>query len=219
MASIVRIVMQTGPNPGKEYRLDKPEVFLGRDLTCDIVINDSEVSRRHMRFFAQGDSYILEDLGSTNGTFINGQRVVSPTILRNGELISIGEHISFSFETLGADPEATVVSTPARPVAPAQPRPAAPAQPRPVQPFPPQAAAPVPPPPPAGYAGQVPMPPPPMGFAPPRKGLPRWALIVIIVVAAIFVLCILPLIIIDATNSWCALAGGIFNSIQPGACP
>ncbi|NTU75569.1 MAG: hypothetical protein HGA86_05555, partial [Anaerolineaceae bacterium] len=40
-----------------------------------------------------------------------------------------------------------------------------------------------------------------------------------VVAAAILLLCIVPLIVIDSTNSWCSIAGGIFNMIQPGACP
>lgn len=63
-------------------------MFIGRDLTNDIVINDAEISRRHARLISQAGGYVLEDLGSTNGTFINGQRLASPYILRPGETVT-----------------------------------------------------------------------------------------------------------------------------------
>lgn len=247
MAPEYRITMQTGPTPGKEIKLDKREMFLGRDLSNDIVVNDTEVSRRHTRFFAQGDTYVVEDLGSTNGTYVNGQRLVSPYILRPGEMVAIGEHISFIFDSPPVDLDKTMVGTPAGapgvfqqpyqaqpPMAPQQAYPPAayppaappaypPAQPAYVPqqpPMQPQYPGQYPPPeyagqyPPPDYAGQVPMMP---GTA--RRGLPKWALIVIVVAAAILLLCIVPLIVIDSTNSWCSIAGGIFNMIQPGACP
>ena len=51
------------------------QIDVGRDSTNEIVINDSEISRRHARLTFQGGKYVLEDLGSTNGTFINGVQV------------------------------------------------------------------------------------------------------------------------------------------------
>ena len=93
-----RLVMQTGPTPGRDIPLQKSELFIGRDSSNDIVINDAEVSRRHARLFLQGTSYMLEDLGSTNGSFINGQRLVGPTAVRPGEIITLGERINLVFE-------------------------------------------------------------------------------------------------------------------------
>ena len=85
MSSNYRLVMRSGPSIGQIYPLEKSEMVIGRDLGNDIVISDSEVSRRHSRIFKQGNNYVIEDLGSTNGTFVNGQRLTGSYVLRPGE--------------------------------------------------------------------------------------------------------------------------------------
>ena len=109
MAIQPQLVMQTGPNPGKVYALEKPDLTVGRDIGNDIVINDAEVSRKHARLFIQGDQYILEDLGSTNGTFVNGARIASPHVLVSGENIQMGENVIVVYEAPVVDPNATAV--------------------------------------------------------------------------------------------------------------
>jgi len=108
MSSLFRIVLRSGPTPGKTFPLEKGEVFIGRDLSNDIIINDPEISRRHSRLFYQNGAYILEDLGSTNGTSVNGQRLVSPYILQPGETITLGERITLSYEASPQESDATV---------------------------------------------------------------------------------------------------------------
>src|SRR5512133_553533 len=115
MQSNFRLVMRSGPSVGNVYPLDKNEMFLGRDLSNDIVINDPEISRRHSRLFTQGNTIAVEDLGSTNGTFVNGQRLMGPNVLRPGDVITFGERMSLVFESADFDQDATVVSPAARP--------------------------------------------------------------------------------------------------------
>src|SRR5512142_1310309 len=110
-----RLVMRSGPSVGKVYPLDKDEMFIGRDLSNDIVINDPEISRRHARLFNQGNTYVLEDLGSTNGSFVNGQRLMGPNVLRPGDMITFGERMSLVFESSDFDQDATVVNPSSRP--------------------------------------------------------------------------------------------------------
>ena len=109
MATQPQLVMQTGPNPGKVFALEKPDITIGRDIANDIVINDAEVSRKHARLFVQGDQYILEDLGSTNGTFVNGARIASPHVLESGDNVQMGENVVVVYEAPVVDPNATAV--------------------------------------------------------------------------------------------------------------
>jgi pSer/pThr/pTyr-binding forkhead associated (FHA) protein len=219
-----RLVMRTGPNPGKAIDLDKVELFLGRELSNDIVINDSEISRRHARLVLQPGGVILEDLGSTNGTSVNGQRLTGPVLLQGGESITLGENVNLYLEMMLTDPDATVVST-VQPVAPVQPQvvvpPAAPAPvaPAPVQPapqpwsMPVQAQTPPPPayippaapvyptPPPPAFAGQVPVNPVSQPVSK-KKNKKVW-IIVAIVALAVICLCGGFFWFIDYNSLWC----------------
>ena len=128
-----QLVMRTGPNPGKTYPIDKDEITIGRDIGNDVVINDAEVSRHHARMVKQAGSYVLEDTGSTNGTFVNGQRLMGPHMLRPGELILLGENVGLVFEPAEIDVNATRASrpsVPSMPPSPVQSYTAPPAQPR-----------------------------------------------------------------------------------------
>lgn len=110
MTAQFQFVMRSGPTPGKVFPLEGPEIIIGRDNTSSLMINDAEVSRKHTRLVWQSLGYVVEDLGSTNGTFVNGQRLTAPYVLRGGESISLGENILLVYEST-ADPDATVLST------------------------------------------------------------------------------------------------------------
>ncbi len=105
-----QLKMRSGPNPGTTFPLEQEEILLGRDLANDITIGDPEVSRRHGRIFMQDDNTFVEDLGSTNGTFLNGERISSPKQLRIGDVITLGENIVLVFEETSFDPDVTLVS-------------------------------------------------------------------------------------------------------------
>jgi hypothetical protein len=143
-AQSYQLVMRSGPNPGQTFELTQNEITIGRDIGNTIVINDAEISRKHSRLFAQSGGYVLEDTGSTNGTFVNGQRLMGPHLLRPGEVIFFGETVSLAFEAQQFDPNATMVA--GRPPAPA-------AQIPPREPYMPPAPPPVQQP---MYSGQVP---------------------------------------------------------------
>jgi predicted component of type VI protein secretion system len=96
-----RLIVRRGPQPNQVYELSKEIMTVGRDITNDIVINDPEVSRHHMRLTRGSGGYTLEDLGSTNGTFVNGQRLTGARPLRQGELVGLGETVTLSYEVYG----------------------------------------------------------------------------------------------------------------------
>ncbi len=93
-----RLVVRRGPQPNQVYEMNKDVVALGRDITNDIVINDPEVSRHHCRLTRTPTGYTLEDLGSTNGTFVNGQRLTGSRPLVNGDMIGLGETVTLGYE-------------------------------------------------------------------------------------------------------------------------
>jgi len=93
-----RLVVRRGPQPNQVYELNKDVVALGRDITNDIVINDPEVSRHHCRIVRGPGGYTLEDLGSTNGSFVNGQRLTGARPLINGDMIGLGETVTLGYE-------------------------------------------------------------------------------------------------------------------------
>lgn len=95
-----RLVVRRGPQPNQTYELNKDINTLGRDITNDIVINDPEVSRHHMRLTREAGGFTVEDLGSTNGTFINGLRLSGARPLRNGDMIGLGETVTLGFEVV-----------------------------------------------------------------------------------------------------------------------
>src|SRR6476661_7081746 len=74
---------------GRDVQLDRDVVVIGRSSGCDIVLDDPNVSRRHAEVRRLGEGFSLVDLGSTNGTEVNGQRV-GETSLMNGDVIGVG---------------------------------------------------------------------------------------------------------------------------------
>lgn len=122
----IQMVMRTGPTPGKIYPLSQGQITVGRDASCDIVINDAEISRHHAKLTQQADSYVLEDMGSTNGTFVDGQRLMGPHVLRPGDLVLLGENVSLSYETVAYDEAAAAAAAPAPEYVPPTPVPPSP---------------------------------------------------------------------------------------------
>ncbi len=97
-----QLIVRRGPQPNQSYELNKDIVTLGRDITNDIVINDPEVSRHHLRMTRGAGGFTIEDLGSTNGTFVNGQRLTGARPLRPGDMVGLGETVTLSYEALAS---------------------------------------------------------------------------------------------------------------------
>lgn len=99
-----RLIVRRGPQPNQIYDLNKGIITLGRDITNDIVINDPEVSRHHCRLTQGGGGYTIEDLGSTNGTFANGQRLTGARPLSHGDMVGLGETVTLAYESAAGAP-------------------------------------------------------------------------------------------------------------------
>jgi hypothetical protein len=92
---------------GREHALTDDVITIGRAVENDVVVTSRRVSREHARLQREGWRVILEDLGSTNGTFLNGERVLNPVELRDEDRIRIGD-VTFIFH----DPAITIRETP-----------------------------------------------------------------------------------------------------------
>jgi hypothetical protein len=102
-SSNFRLIVRRGPQPNQIYDLNKGIITIGRDITNDIVINDPEVSRHHCRLTQGGGGYTIEDLGSTNGTFVNGQRLTGARPLSHGDMLGLGETVTLAYESAAVD--------------------------------------------------------------------------------------------------------------------
>ena len=86
------VVIEGDSHRGATFDL-REELILGRGPKCQIVLDDSYVSQMHARLFAKGDVFMVEDLGSTNGTYLNRRKVTAPTELRRGDQVKIGKTV------------------------------------------------------------------------------------------------------------------------------
>jgi hypothetical protein len=88
-------VVEPADLAGRTYPLKRGgEVVLGRTTDSGVALpGDSFVSSRHARVFPRGDEMWVEDLGSTNGTFVNSARISAPTVLRPGDRLQVGHTV------------------------------------------------------------------------------------------------------------------------------
>ncbi|MBU0492851.1 MAG: FHA domain-containing protein [Chloroflexi bacterium] len=96
------VLCETEGQP-QEWQLDQPEMLIGRGSTAAIRLNDRQVSREHARIRRVEGSYVVEDLGSKNGTFVNGEPLIAPRTLQDGDDLQI----ALGFRLLFVDSEAT----------------------------------------------------------------------------------------------------------------
>jgi pilus assembly protein CpaF len=80
-----------GPDRERIEELNKPSIFIGRAQENDLILPVPSVSKRHARLLIKDGRYVLMDLGSTNGTFVNGKQINGPVVVKPGDRISIGE--------------------------------------------------------------------------------------------------------------------------------
>lgn len=81
-----------GPDAGTVLRIEKPRVTIGRS-GADITINDTEASRQHAAVEIHDTAYVLQDLGSTNGTLVDGRKISEPTDLQDKSEFQIGSTV------------------------------------------------------------------------------------------------------------------------------
>lgn len=97
--TLYQLTVRKGPKVGETFKLETISITIGRDPVSDVILNDPEVSRQHARFTQIESGYQVQDLGSTNGTFVNGERLESdPVDLQPGFTISMGSGVTLIYE-------------------------------------------------------------------------------------------------------------------------
>lgn len=91
------LVIKEGATGGQKWSLEKEIVVVGRGQDCDIVLPERPISRRHAEVRRQGNQYVLRDLGSKNGTYLNGQEIDGPVPLQDGDEIQIALRVKLLF--------------------------------------------------------------------------------------------------------------------------
>jgi predicted component of type VI protein secretion system len=91
--SNLRLVVRQGPRAGQGFELQQPVISIGRSKENDIQIDDPKMSRRHASLTSSPTGYTVQDLGSTNGTFVNNMRITMPTIIQPGDVIGFGDTV------------------------------------------------------------------------------------------------------------------------------
>lgn len=104
---IPTLIVQREDAPDEEIRWEQSVLTIGRDPTNNFVIDDKRVSRRHARFERDDAGFYIHDLESTNGTYLNQQRISGAQLLRNNDEVWVGDRV-----IVFRDPEATMKGTP-----------------------------------------------------------------------------------------------------------
>jgi ABC-type multidrug transport system ATPase subunit/pSer/pThr/pTyr-binding forkhead associated (FHA) protein/uncharacterized membrane protein len=105
------LVAKEGPSAGKIYPLEEDEVLIGREQGSTLQIDSPGVSRKHARLTYQDNQYLVEDLGSSNGTFVNGERISRPWPLKNGDMIGIGRTVQLEYQAVLPPVSATMIES------------------------------------------------------------------------------------------------------------
>jgi pSer/pThr/pTyr-binding forkhead associated (FHA) protein len=88
-----RLTITQGPQTGLSANLADGVIMIGRGSDCQVVLDDDYVSTRHARVVPAEQGYYIEDLGSTNGSYVNGQRITAPTSISLQDTIRIGKTV------------------------------------------------------------------------------------------------------------------------------
>nr|WP_269307050.1 MULTISPECIES: FHA domain-containing protein [Aeromicrobium] len=86
------LLVQRGPDAGSRFLLDQDVVSAGRHPSSDIFLDDISVSRRHATFSRRGSGYVVTDLGSLNGTYVNRDRIDGDIPLSGGDEVQLGKY-------------------------------------------------------------------------------------------------------------------------------
>lgn len=102
-----QLVIAEGKEAGREFEFDQATVLIGRTTECDVILYETGVSRKHAEISEEAGGFFIQDLGSSNGTRVNGEAISGRQALRSGDAISLGP-VSFNFKPVELEPTDTV---------------------------------------------------------------------------------------------------------------
>jgi pSer/pThr/pTyr-binding forkhead associated (FHA) protein len=104
------LIIAKGPKVGSTFELRDEVVVIGRDQkSVDFAIPDPAISRRHARLTLRSGGYEIEDLKSSNGTFVNSKRISGPVLLAEGDVIDLGKAVRLSYQSLETGEETVIM--------------------------------------------------------------------------------------------------------------
>ena len=107
-----QLIVVQGKHQGKTIPLRGPVFRIGRGETCHLRPNSAQVSREHVEFTLSGGSVTVRDLGSRNGTLVNGKALTGPCVLKDRDVITIGP-LTFAISLAGAPAPEVIAAIPA----------------------------------------------------------------------------------------------------------
>src|SRR5215213_2281135 len=112
MDTFGRLLLERPGEPEQTFNLSKATVTVGRATVSDVTLPDAKVSRNHARFDLTAGTCTVVDLGSSNGTLVNGRRIDRPTLLSAGDVVQVGDSaLRFEPSLAKPDPNRTVINT------------------------------------------------------------------------------------------------------------
>jgi len=112
-----KLTLLIGRKAMQVYDLDKETILIGREDDADIVIDNPSVSRKHAQISKQGGGWVVQDLGSSNGTFLHGQKITAPQPVKEGDEIGFGKFSVVFGKAVGDAVEQAAAHPAAKPAA------------------------------------------------------------------------------------------------------
>lgn len=105
---MAKLIVESGAEAGAAFELNAAEMVIGRQTGVEIKLNGTNVSRRHARVLREGQSFFLEDLNSSNGTFLNGSKLADRASLKPRDEVRIGPYVLRFMPAVNEGPEVTI---------------------------------------------------------------------------------------------------------------
>ncbi len=97
----MKLRFMEGVRTGRLVEIESSSFIIGRDIKCDLMLDEDGVSREHCKIIKEGDDYLIKDLGSTNGVYVNGKKIEEPTRINANDKLRIGKTLFLFTDATG----------------------------------------------------------------------------------------------------------------------